>query len=72
MMVFTRSGKPGNNNAYKQFLQYTLLRLIIADSIYHLGVHYVGYVMFVQRFEPQDRRFTNVHYYYDYDCVTEK
>ena len=35
---------------------------IFWDTIFHLDVHYV--CMFVQRFEPQGRRFTNFHYYY--------
>ena len=32
------------------------------DNIFHLDVHYM--CMFVQRIEPQGRRFTNFHYYY--------
>ena len=32
-------------------------------NIFHLNVHYV--CMLVQHFEPQSRRFTNVHYYYN-------
>ena len=35
----------------------------IADNIFHLDVHYVCYTIPVQRFEPQGRRFTNLHYY---------
>ena len=37
---------------------------LIADNIFHLGVHYVYYYMLVQRFEPQGRSLTNFHYYY--------
>ena len=38
------------------------LCVFFADII-HLDVHYVCYTMLVQRFEPQDRRFTNYYYY---------
>ena len=38
----------------------------IADTIFHLDVHYVCYIMHVQRLEARGRRFTNFHYYYYY------
>ena len=34
------------------------------DNIFHLDVHYL--YMLVQYFEPQGRRFINLHYYYYY------
>ena len=40
--------------------------MYIFINVFHLDVHYVCYPMLVQRFEPQGRRFTNFHYYYDY------
>ena len=36
-----------------------------ADKIFHLDVHYVCYIMLVQRFEPQGSRFKIVHYCYN-------
>ena len=36
------------------------ISFLFLDNIFHLDVHYV--CMLVQRFEPQGRRFTNVHY----------
>ena len=40
--------------------------LLFFDKIFHHDVHYV--CMLVQRFEPQGRRFTNVHYYNASSC----
>ena len=41
------------------------------DNIFHLDVPYVRYIGLVQLFEPQGRRFTNVHYHY-YHYVSER
>ena len=55
-----------NKTKYRQteimlaFLFFLFLSFI-PDNIFHLDVHYVWYNMLVQRFEPQGRRFTNVH-----------
>ena len=43
---------------------YVLAFCLIADKVYHLDIHCMCYIMLVQRFEPQGRRFTNFHYYY--------
>ena len=43
-------------------LMYTLC--VSFCYIFHLDVHYVCNVMFVQRFEPRGMHFTNLHYYY--------
>ena len=45
-------------------LMYTLC--VSFCYIFHLDVHYVCNIMFVQRFEPQGMHFTNLHYYYYY------
>ena len=41
---------------------YTFFKLFGVDNIFNLDAHYV--CTFVQRFEPQGRRFTNFHHYY--------
>ena len=42
--------------------------LFFLYNIFHLDVHYV--CMLVQRFEPQGRRFTNLHYdYYHFSVL---
>ena len=45
---------------------------LTADNIFHLNALYVCYTMRVQRFEPQERRFTNFHYYYNYYKHSER
>ena len=43
----------------------------IVDDIFHLSVHYVCHIMFVQCFEPLGRQFTNFYYYYYLAVHTE-
>ena len=46
-------------------LEPLLMSTSCVDNIVHLSVHYVCYIMLVQRFEPQGRHFTNFHYYHN-------
>ena len=57
------------SHSYESLLMCTLCVSLLLNCWWHFPSHYVHYVcycyiMLVQRFETQDRCFTNFHYYY--------